>query len=44
VRYQGLTLELVGAVLGVDAGTVKVRFHRALKELRDAFTRVPEGE
>jgi RNA polymerase sigma-70 factor (ECF subfamily) len=44
VRYQGMTHEQVGAVLGVDAGTVKVRFHRALKELRDAFTRVPEGE
>jgi len=43
-RYQGMTHEQVGAVLGVDAGTVKVRFHRALKELRDAFTRVPEGE
>jgi len=44
VRYQGMTHEQVGAVLGVDAGTVKVRFHRALKELRDAFTRVPEGD
>jgi RNA polymerase sigma factor (sigma-70 family) len=44
VRYQGMTHEQVGAILGVDAGTVKVRFHRAIKELRDAFTRVPEGE
>ena len=44
VRYQGMTHEQVGAILGFDAGTVKVRFHRAIKELRDAFTRVPEGE
>ena len=44
VRYQGMTHEQVGAILGVDAGTVKVRFHRAIKELRDAFSRVPEGE
>ena len=44
VRYQGMTHEQVGAILGVDAGTVKVRFHRAIKELRDAFARVAEGE
>jgi RNA polymerase sigma factor (sigma-70 family) len=44
VRYQGMTHEQVGAILGVDGGTVKVRFHRAMKELRDAFARVPEGE
>ena len=44
VRYQGMSHEQVGAILGVDGGTVKVRFHRALKELRDAFARVPEGE
>ena len=44
VRYQGMTHEQVGAVLGVDGGTVKERFHRALKELRDAFARVPEGD
>jgi RNA polymerase sigma-70 factor (ECF subfamily) len=44
VRYQGMTHEQVGAILGVDTGTVKVRFHRALKELRDAFARVPEGD
>ena len=44
VRYHGMTHEQVGAILGVDGGTVKVRFHRALKELRDAFARVPEGE
>jgi RNA polymerase sigma factor (sigma-70 family) len=44
VRYQGMTHEQVGAVLGVDGGTVKVRFHRALKELRDAFAGVPGGD
>ena len=44
VRYQGMTHEQVGAILGIDPGTVKVRFHRAIKELRDAFARVAEGE
>lgn len=44
VRYQGMTHDQIGAILGVDSNTVKVRFHRALKELRDAFTRVPEGD
>jgi RNA polymerase sigma factor (sigma-70 family) len=44
VRYQGMSHEQVGAILGVDPGTVKVRFHRAIKELRDAFARVAEGE
>jgi RNA polymerase sigma factor (sigma-70 family) len=44
VRYRGMSHEQVGAILGVDAGTVKVRFHRAIKELRDAFSRVSEGE
>jgi len=44
VRYRGMTHEQVGSILGVDTGTVKVRFHRAMKELRDAFARVPDGE
>jgi DNA-directed RNA polymerase specialized sigma24 family protein len=39
-----MTHEQVGAILGVDTGTVKVRVHRAIKELRDAFSRVAEGE
>ena len=44
VRYQGMTHEQVGGILGVDAGTVKVRFHRAIKELREAFAGVAEGD
>jgi RNA polymerase sigma-70 factor (ECF subfamily) len=44
VRYRGMSHDQVGAILGVDPGTVKVRFHRALKELREAFSRVAEGE
>jgi RNA polymerase sigma factor (sigma-70 family) len=38
-RYQGMKYEAIAELLGVDAGTVKVRVHRALKELRDAFQR-----
>jgi RNA polymerase sigma factor (sigma-70 family) len=33
-RYRGLSHDEISAVLRVDAGTVRVRLHRALKELR----------
>jgi RNA polymerase sigma factor (sigma-70 family) len=33
-RYRGMTHEEIGAVLRVEPGTVRVRLHRALKELR----------
>jgi RNA polymerase sigma-70 factor (ECF subfamily) len=33
-RYRGMTHDDIAAVLRVDAGTVRVRLHRALKELR----------
>jgi RNA polymerase sigma factor (sigma-70 family) len=33
-RYRGLSHDEIAAVLRVDAGTVRVRLHRALKELR----------
>jgi RNA polymerase sigma-70 factor (ECF subfamily) len=36
-RYRDLTHEQIGSLLGVDAGTVKVRLHRAVRELRDIF-------
>jgi DNA-directed RNA polymerase specialized sigma24 family protein len=32
--------EMISELLGVDAGTVKVRIHRALKELREIFLRL----
>ena len=34
----------IGEILGCDAGTVKVRVHRALKELRDIFRELTGGE
>lgn len=36
-RYRGLTHEQLGALMGVEAGTVRVRLHRALKQLGDIF-------
>jgi RNA polymerase sigma-70 factor (ECF subfamily) len=41
-RYQGMKHEAIADLLGVDTGTVKVRIHRALNELRDIFTRMAE--
>jgi RNA polymerase sigma factor (sigma-70 family) len=39
-RYRGMKHEAIADLLGVDTGTVKVRIHRALKELRDIFLRM----
>jgi len=39
-RYRGMKHEAIADLLGVDAGTVKVRIHRALKELREIFLRL----
>jgi RNA polymerase sigma-70 factor (ECF subfamily) len=36
-RYREMKYEAIGEMLGVDAATIKVRVHRALKELRDIF-------
>jgi RNA polymerase sigma-70 factor, ECF subfamily len=36
-RYSDLKYETIAELLGVDVGTIKVRVHRALKELRDKF-------
>ena len=41
-RYQGMKHEAIAELLGIDAGAVKVRIHRALKELRDVFLRLSE--
>jgi RNA polymerase sigma-70 factor (ECF subfamily) len=43
-RYRGMKLDAIADLLGIDAGTVKVRVHRAVKELRDIFLRLDEGE
>jgi len=34
-RYRGLRREAIAELLGIDVGTVNVRVHRALKELRE---------
>jgi RNA polymerase sigma factor (sigma-70 family) len=36
-RYRGMKHDAIAELLGVDVGTVKVRIHRAMKELRDRF-------
>jgi len=43
-RYQGMKLDAIADLLGVETGTVKVRLHRAVKELRDIFLRLNENE
>jgi len=41
-RYRGMKHEAIAELLGVDTGTVKVRIHRALNELRDLFLRMAQ--
>lgn len=36
-RYRGMSHDAIGEMLGVEAGTVKVRIHRAMKELRQIY-------
>jgi RNA polymerase sigma factor (sigma-70 family) len=36
-RYREMKYEAIAELLGVDIATIKVRVHRALKELRDIF-------
>jgi RNA polymerase sigma factor (sigma-70 family) len=39
-RYQELKYDEIAALLGVDVGTVKVRVHRAVKELREIYLKL----
>jgi RNA polymerase sigma-70 factor (ECF subfamily) len=39
-RYQEMAYEDIGQLLGIETGTVKVRVHRAMKELREIFLRL----
>jgi RNA polymerase sigma-70 factor (ECF subfamily) len=39
-RYQELKYEQIADLLAVDIGTVKVRVHRAVKELREIFLKL----
>jgi RNA polymerase sigma-70 factor (ECF subfamily) len=41
-RYRGMKLEAIADLLGIEVGAVKVRIHRAVKELRDIFLRLNE--
>jgi RNA polymerase sigma-70 factor (ECF subfamily) len=41
-RYRGMKYEAIAELLGVDTGTVKVRIHRALGELRNIYLRMAE--
>jgi RNA polymerase sigma-70 factor (ECF subfamily) len=36
-RYQNMKYEQIAEVLGIEVGAVKVRVHRAIRELRDIF-------
>jgi len=41
-RYQDMKHEAIAELLGIDVGAVKVRIHRALKELREIFLQMSE--
>jgi RNA polymerase sigma factor (sigma-70 family) len=38
-KYRGMKYERIAELLAVDVGTVKVRVHRAVKDLREIFLR-----
>ena len=41
-RFQELKYEQIGLLLGIDAGAVKVRVHRAMAELRESVREMSE--
>jgi RNA polymerase sigma factor (sigma-70 family) len=43
-RYQGLRYEAIAQLLGCEVGAVKVRVHRAMRELREHFQQIASGE
>jgi len=43
-RYRGMKYEAIAELLGVEAGTVKTRMHRAVNELRRIFLRLSENQ
>jgi RNA polymerase sigma factor (sigma-70 family) len=43
VRYRGMKHEQIAELLGIETGAVKVRLHRALRELRDVFLQLSDG-
>jgi RNA polymerase sigma factor (sigma-70 family) len=42
-RYREMKYEQIADLLDVDVGAVKVRMHRAMKELREIFLRLTDG-
>jgi RNA polymerase sigma factor (sigma-70 family) len=42
-RFRGMTHEQIAELLGIETGAVKVRIHRALRELRNVFLQLSNG-
>jgi RNA polymerase sigma-70 factor (ECF subfamily) len=42
-RFRGMTHEQIAELLGIETGAVKVRIHRALRELRNVFLQLSDG-
>ncbi len=42
-RYRGMKHEQIAELLGIETGAVKVRIHRALRELRGIFLQLSDG-
>jgi RNA polymerase sigma-70 factor (ECF subfamily) len=42
-RYRGMSHDQIAGLLGVEPGAIKVRIHRALRELRDIFLQLSDG-
>jgi RNA polymerase sigma-70 factor (ECF subfamily) len=43
-RYRSMNYQRIAGVLGIEVGAVKVRVHRAMKELRDIFFRLTDED
>ena len=43
-RFQGLRYEAIGQLLNCEPGAVKVRIHRAMRELREYFHQIAQGQ
>jgi len=41
-KYRGMSHEQLAELLGIEVGAVKVRLHRAVRDLRDAFVQLSE--
>jgi RNA polymerase sigma-70 factor (ECF subfamily) len=41
-RYREMKHDAIADLLGIDIGAVKVRIHRALKELREILLHMPQ--